>query len=114
MFSKSCSLIRAMGCCSCFGFTRRKPKQSLRPISRLNYRISREFLLDEEIDDDDDNSYNGEATNPGDGDDVEPQSRAKCSEEILRLREQNGLICRQFPVKETNKLVRSEVRRRMK
>ncbi|KAJ4726017.1 Protein kinase [Melia azedarach] len=108
MFSKSCSLIRAMGCCSCFGFTRRKPKQSLRPISRLNYRISREFLLDEEIDDDDDNSYNGEATNPGDGDDVEPQSRTKCSEEILRLREQNGLICRQFPVKETNKLVRSE------
>ncbi|KAK9007161.1 hypothetical protein V6N11_050993 [Hibiscus sabdariffa] len=36
-------------------------------------------------------------------------SRAKHSEEILRFKLNNGLICRQFPVKETNKIVRLEV-----
>lgn len=111
MFRKTCSWIRDMGCCSCFGFTRRKPKQALRPITGLNYRISRDFLLGDDIDDDDDdNSYNGEATNTADGDGGEMQNHAKRSEEIFREREQNGLICRQFPVKESNKLIRSEVR----
>ncbi|KAL5831171.1 hypothetical protein ACOSQ3_016598 [Xanthoceras sorbifolium] len=105
MFGKSYSVARAMGCCGCFGFTKRKPK-AMRP--RLNYRISQEFLLDEDIDDEDDNSYNGEATNLNHGDDGELQPRVKRSEEILKFREQNGLICRQFAVKETDKLFRSE------
>lgn len=109
MFRKTCSWIRDMGCCSCFGFTRRKPKQALRPITGLNYRISRDFLLGDDVDDDDDdNSYNGEAANTADGDGGEMQNHAKRSEEIFREREQNGLICRQFPVKESNKLIRSE------
>ncbi|KAK3206016.1 hypothetical protein Dsin_020062 [Dipteronia sinensis] len=107
MCGKSYSFARAMGCCSCFGFIRRKPK-ALRPVSRLNCRISQEFLLEEEIDYVDDNSYNGEATNPTHGDDGELPNRVKRSEEILKFREQNGLICRRIPVKETDKIIRSE------
>uniref|UniRef100_A0A6N2LNN1 non-specific serine/threonine protein kinase n=1 Tax=Salix viminalis TaxID=40686 RepID=A0A6N2LNN1_SALVM len=41
-------------------------------------------------------------------DNAEVLNRAKRSEEILRLRELNGLVCRQYPVKETHLLVRSE------
>lgn len=110
MFNKRYhSWARALGCCGCFGFSKRKPKQSLRPISRLNYRISQELLLDDEIDDEADSFFNGEDTNTAHGDDGELQNCGKHSEEILRLREQNGLVCRQYPVKETNKLIRSEV-----
>ncbi|XP_022731063.1 serine/threonine-protein kinase GRIK2-like [Durio zibethinus] len=100
MFNKSFSFARAVGCCGCFGFTA-KPKR----FSRSNCR---EFLLDEEIDEDGDCSYNGEVTSTAHGDEVESLSRAKCSEEILRFKLNNGLICRQFPVKETNKIIRSE------
>lgn len=107
MFWKSHLFAGVMDCCGCFGFTRRRPK-GIRTAKQLNYRISQDFLLDEEIDDDD-ISYDGEATNPNHGDDAGLPSRAKKSEEILKFREQNGLICRQFPVKETNILVRSEV-----
>lgn len=111
MFGKSYTFAGAMGCCSCFGFMR-KPKRIPRPICGRNHNLSQEFLLDEEIDDEDNGSYNGEntGTSCGDyGDDGELPNRAKRSEEILRLREQNGMICRQFPVKETHTLVRSEV-----
>jgi [calcium/calmodulin-dependent protein kinase] kinase len=66
----------------------------------------------------DDDTYShdsGETSNPG-GDDeegeeeeeVEELSRSKRSEEILKCKLQNGLVCRQFPVKETNKLTRGE------
>ncbi|KAF5744696.1 serine/threonine-protein kinase GRIK2 [Tripterygium wilfordii] len=100
-----------MGCCSCFGFTR-KPKRRPRPISVANFRPSQEFLLDEEIDDEDDGSYNGEITDTAhrdvDADGGEFPSRLRRSEEILKFREQNGFICRQFPVKETHKVVRTE------
>ncbi|KAJ0021769.1 hypothetical protein Pint_32182 [Pistacia integerrima] len=109
MFNKSSySWVRAMGCCGCFGFSKRKPKQSLRPIPGFNNRISQEFLLEDEIDDETDSLFNGEDTNTAHGDDGELQNCAKRSEEILRLRVQNGLVCRQYPVKETNKLIRSE------
>ncbi|KAB2068144.1 hypothetical protein ES319_A08G011600v1 [Gossypium barbadense] len=110
MFSKSVSFARAMGCCGCFGFTAR-PKQTSRPNCRSNFKISREFLLEEEIeedDDDDDCSYYSEVTNTVHRDEVESIGRAKRSEEILRFKLDNGLICRQFPVKETNRIVRSE------
>ncbi|KAK4747205.1 hypothetical protein SAY87_026242 [Trapa incisa] len=109
MFSKSYPFARFMGCCSCFGFAR-KPRRTLRPIYNNHLSQSHELLLDDEEDMDDyeDCSYNGENTNTAHGDDGELQSGAKHSEEILRLKEQNGLICRQFPVKETNKLIRSE------
>ncbi|CAL0324219.1 unnamed protein product [Lupinus luteus] len=58
---------------------------------------------------DDENSYNGELTsNTTSGDDSDMQVRPKRSEEILNFRAENGMICRQFPVKETHKLDRSE------
>ncbi|PPD71891.1 hypothetical protein GOBAR_DD31209 [Gossypium barbadense] len=49
-----------------------------------------------------------EVTNTAHRDEVESIGRAKRSEEILRFKLDNGLICRQFPVKETNRIVRSE------
>ncbi|CAK7327418.1 unnamed protein product [Dovyalis caffra] len=115
MFRKSYSFAKAMGCCSCFGFLR-KPKRRSVPIcggrnyNNKNNNLSQEFLLDGEIDDDgeDDGSFNGDITGTSYCDDAEIPNHAKRSEEILRLRELNGLICRQFPVKETQRLVRSE------
>lgn len=71
--------------------------------------MSQEFLLDEETEEEDDCSYNGEATSTVHEDEFESLSRAKRSEEILRFKLNTGLICRQFPVKETNKIIRSEV-----
>lgn len=103
MFSKNFLFARAMGCCGCFGFGRR-PQLS----SHTSQMDSRDYLLDEEIEDEDDFSYNGEVTNTAHGDDSEFQSHAKHPEEILKFREQNGLICRKYPVKETNTLIRAE------
>ncbi|XP_057954960.1 serine/threonine-protein kinase GRIK1 [Malania oleifera] len=110
MFSNNYSLARVkeMGCCGCFGFSR-KAKKLLKPIPSSNNCLSQELLLDEDIEDDEDYcSYNGEDTNTGNVDDDELQGRTKRSEEILMIRAQNGLICREFPVKETNKIFRSE------
>lgn len=119
MLSKTCSIAKLMGCCSCFGFTRRR-KTLVRPTPGFNNCLSQEPLLDGDLDYEDDCSYNDDVTStgncdeneeqsPGHGDENEAQSRAKRSEEILRFRLENGLICRQFPVKETHKLVRTEV-----
>ena len=105
MLSKS--IARMMGCCGCFGFSRR-PRPQPRPPSAYNNNHSQELLLDDEIEDDD-CSYNGDVTDTNHGDDAELHSRTKCSEEILRLREQSGMVCRQFPVKETHQVVRTEV-----
>ncbi|KAJ7959912.1 Protein kinase [Quillaja saponaria] len=95
-----------MGCCSCFGFIR-KSKCRRMPILGFKLNLSQELLLEEEIEDDD-GSYNDETTNSTSGDDSDVQNCGKRSEEILRLRSQHGMICRQFPVKETHKVVRSE------
>ena len=116
MLSKSCSIAKMMGCCSCFGFTR-KHKPIVRP-SGFNNRLSQELLLDRDIEDEDDCSYNGDGDGDGVGDltatdhcdESEAQSRTKRSEEILHFRTQSGMICRQFPVKETHKVVRAEVK----
>jgi len=120
MIHKSYSFARAMGCCSCFGFLR-KPKRRPVPISsggrnyhhhNNNNHLSQELLLDSEIDDDggeDDGSFNGDITGTSYCDYAELPNRAKRSEENLRLRELNGLVCRKSPVKETHLLVRSEV-----
>lgn len=119
MIHKSYSFARAMGCCSCFGFLR-KPKRRPVPISsggrnyhhhNNNNHLSQELLLDSEIDDDggeDDGSFNGDITGTSYCDYAELPNRAKRSEENLRLRELNGLVCRKSPVKETHLLVRSE------
>lgn len=108
MFLKSCSLAKMMGCCSCFGFIR-KPKRKPRPNYGFNNHLSQELLLDEDMEDEDDGSYNGEVTRTTHADESEPQICGNRSEEILHFREQNGMICRQVPVKETHKCVRTEV-----
>ncbi|KAG4145081.1 hypothetical protein ERO13_D05G076800v2 [Gossypium hirsutum] len=109
MFSNSFSFARAMGCFGCFGFST-KPKQTTRPNCRSNFPLSQEFLLDEEIEEDDDDcSYNGEVTRTAHGDEVDSLGRGKRSEDILRFKLNNGLVCRQVPVKETNMIVRTEV-----
>ncbi|XP_050212835.1 serine/threonine-protein kinase GRIK1-like [Mercurialis annua] len=107
MYPKSYSLARVMGCCSCFGFSW-KPKRTTRTVTVRNHNLSQELLLDEEVDDEDDGSYNGNITDSAYEEDAELPIRVKHSEEILRFREQNGMICRQFPVKETQILIRSE------
>ncbi|CAM8961529.1 unnamed protein product [Rhodiola kirilowii] len=116
MISKSFSYVTPI-CCECFGFTR-KPKRIVRPYPIVNKDLSQELLLDIGQDDDDhescfsDNndmcSYNGETTNPMHGDDEEMRSRAKRSEEVVKLRIQNGLICRDIPVREAHTVVRAE------
>ncbi|KAK6926806.1 Protein kinase domain [Dillenia turbinata] len=111
MFGQNTSIrrLREMGCCGCFGFARR-PERMIRHIPRPIRNISHEFLLDEDLEDDDGCQYNGEATDSshGDGDDYEPQPIPNRSEEILMFRTQNGLICREVLVKETSKVIRSE------
>ncbi|KAL9252445.1 Serine/threonine-protein kinase GRIK2-like protein [Drosera capensis] len=104
------TIVMEMGCCGCFGLSR-KPRQTTRPKIAYPSHMSQAHLLDEEeieTEEEDDRSYNGEATNMTHVDEVETPSSAKRSEEILSFRTQNGLICRPFPAKETHKLVRSE------
>uniref|UniRef100_A0A7N0R8L9 Protein kinase domain-containing protein n=1 Tax=Kalanchoe fedtschenkoi TaxID=63787 RepID=A0A7N0R8L9_KALFE len=105
-----------MGCCGCFGFTR-KPKRIAKPYPITNKNLSQELLLDIVEDDDPDDcyshmndmcSYNGETTNMVHGDDDEMRIRAKRSEEVVRLRIQNGLICRDVPVREVDRVARAE------
>ncbi|XP_010503172.1 PREDICTED: serine/threonine-protein kinase GRIK1 [Camelina sativa] len=97
MFRDSFSFVaQAMGCFGCFGCSERS-RPSPNPY--------------DDDDDDDDRGSGDETSNAGGGDEeeeVEELSRSKRSEEILICKLQNGLICRQFPVKETNKLVRGE------
>ncbi|KAG7947168.1 hypothetical protein I3843_14G080500 [Carya illinoinensis] len=102
-----------IGCCGCFGFgfgfgSSTRHKRQLSPTYGFNKHHSLELLLDEEMEDDGDCSYNGDVTDTPQGDDAELHSPPKCSEEILRLREEKGMICRQYPVQETNKVVRLE------
>ncbi|XP_047330431.1 serine/threonine-protein kinase GRIK1 [Impatiens glandulifera] len=122
----SLARITQMGCCSCFGFAfESEPKNVSRTTAprRDNYnphdyyRLDKNFEEEEEDEDDDDDddeekdddfSYNGNITDSGYGDDLDIKSPTKRSEEILTYRIENGLICRQFPVKKTTKLVRSE------
>ncbi|KAK4255068.1 hypothetical protein QN277_008118 [Acacia crassicarpa] len=114
MFKKSFSITITMGCCGCFGFIRKFKR--CRNQSGIKTSISQDPLLDEtedreeedDDDNDDDRSYNGDLTDTISGDDSEVPIRAKRSEEILMLREEKDMICRQFPVKETYKAVRAE------
>lgn len=111
-FGKNCLFARViqMGCCGCFGFSSsKKPRKWRRRDAGMGNHGSRELLLDEELEDVDDCSNNGDLTDTGHGDDGEIKSPTKRSEEIILYRTQHGLICREFPVKETHKLIRSEV-----
>lgn len=116
-------MIMEMGCCGCFGFPRRH-KEIARPKFRIDgfsSVLSRKPLLDPgqddvdvDADDDvdadvDDGLFNGEYTGMTQGyDENEVSNGAQRAEEIINFKIRNGLICRQFEVKETRKLVRSE------
>ncbi|KAL7198165.1 hypothetical protein ACSBR2_020648 [Camellia fascicularis] len=111
MFNKIFSFagVAQMGCCDCFGFSfGRKPKKLARCNAPMGNHESQELLLSEDIEDVDDCSYNDDVSETGHGDEGELRSPTKCSEEIIMYRIQHGLICREFPVKETHKLIRSE------
>ncbi|GFQ04070.1 serine/threonine-protein kinase grik2 [Phtheirospermum japonicum] len=98
--------VAEMGCFGCFGFSfSRKPKKAVGPSrGMVGSNTSREFLLDDDVEDDEEEegSYNGDMSDTGNGEDYDFQSPRKRSEEILMYRLQNGLICREFPVKETH------------
>lgn len=91
-----------MGCCSCFEFIR-KSKRTSKPVSGPHSRFSQEFLLDSNIDEDR-IFHNGEANNLR-GEHEESRSCYNRSEKILAFRAQNGMICREHPVKETRNLI---------
>ncbi|EOA24150.1 hypothetical protein CARUB_v10017384mg [Capsella rubella] len=96
MFRDSFSFAQVMGCFGCFGCSERS-RQSPNPYDDDMYS-----------NDGDENSNAEGGDEEEEEEEVEEQSRSKRSEEILKCKLQSGLICRQFPVKETNKLVRGE------
>ncbi|KAJ8543921.1 hypothetical protein K7X08_025539 [Anisodus acutangulus] len=106
-----------MGCCGCFGFSfARKPEKIGKPNRGYGTNCwSREPLLQqqeveegEEGEEDDDGFDSGDIIDTGTEDEEVCHSPVKRSEEILMDRAQNGLICREIPVKETHKVVRTE------
>lgn len=121
MFIKGYSLasVAEMGCCGCFGFAFAKKKKA-KPMTHYGNHIkhgllqSHEVEYDEEEDDyednDNDDSFYGEDMSDTEKRDQEEfKNPSKRSQDILLYRTENGLICREFPVKETHKVVRSEV-----
>ncbi|PWA68900.1 protein kinase, ATP binding site [Artemisia annua] len=77
--------VMEIGCCGCFGFSfAKKHKKDLRPrVEGGNHVLQGE-------------------------DHEEFRDPRKSSQEILEYRTENGMICREFPVKETHKVIRSE------
>jgi len=97
MFRDSFLFARTIGCFGCFGSSGSRNQQSPKPY------------------DDDTHSCDSDVTSTARGEEeedeeeVEQKSRSKRSEEILKYRLDNGLICRHIPVRETNELIRGEV-----
>lgn len=106
MFNKTLSFAKEMVCCNCFGFISSRNRRRAKPANNNN--LSREQLLDDDFEDDD-QFDNDEAPDTFSGDESEVQTRPKRSEEVLNLRVENDMICRRYPVKETNKVDRTEV-----
>uniref|UniRef100_A0A1J3CRW3 non-specific serine/threonine protein kinase n=1 Tax=Noccaea caerulescens TaxID=107243 RepID=A0A1J3CRW3_NOCCA len=96
MFRDSFLFTRTLGCFGCFGTTSTRTRQS------PGYEVDT-YPSDSDV-----CSSNGRGEDEEDEEEVEQKSRSKRSEEILKYRLDNGLICRQFPVKETNQLIRGE------
>lgn len=96
MFRDSFLFARTIGCFGCFGSSGSRNQQSPKPY------------------DDDTHSCDSDVTSTARGEEeedeeeVEQKSRSKRSEEILKYRLDNGLICRHIPVRETNELIRGE------
>ncbi|XP_058094438.1 serine/threonine-protein kinase GRIK2 isoform X4 [Magnolia sinica] len=109
MVSKSFSVtdLTEMGCCSCFGFLS-KPQRSLRSLRGSGSRFSQELLLPDNQEDTDGFIYNGEVASMLRRRDGKVPRRNKSSEELLLLRAQSGMICREVPVKETRHVTRTE------
>ncbi|XP_027910133.1 serine/threonine-protein kinase GRIK1-like [Vigna unguiculata] len=110
MFEKTLSFACVMGCCSCFGFIRTSNRQRQRSKPAINNNLYQEPLLDVDDDVEDEEGehlYNDEVGNTS-GDDAGEETRPKRSEEILNMRVENDMVCRQFPVKDTHKVVRME------
>lgn len=103
--------VTEMGCCGCLGFSfARKPKKVGRPNRGYGNSWSHEPLLQQEVEEVEDDGFDsGDIIDTGTEDDEVCHSPVKRSEEILMERAQNGLICREIPVKETHKVVRTEV-----
>ncbi|KAL8029818.1 hypothetical protein ABFS82_14G244600 [Erythranthe guttata] len=99
-----------MGCCGCFGFSlvgnSKKAIRNSRATSNNTYRE----LVNDDMEDEHDGSFrNGDVlADTGSGVDFDSCSPKKRSEEILVYRIQHGLICREVPVKETQRAFRSE------
>ncbi|XP_055834223.1 serine/threonine-protein kinase GRIK1 isoform X1 [Solanum dulcamara] len=102
--------VTEMGCCGCLGFSfARKPKKVGRPNRGYGNSWSHEPLLQQEVEEVEDDGFDsGDIIDTGTEDDEVCHSPVKHSEEILMERAQNGLICREIPVKETHKVVRTE------
>lgn len=103
--------VTEMGCCGCFGFSfARKPKKEIRPNRGYGNSWSHEPLLQQEAEEVEDDGFDsGDIIDTGSEDDEVCHSPVKRYQEILMERAQNGLICREIPVKETHKVVRTEV-----
>lgn len=98
-----------MGCCGCFGFSFVKsPKKVMKPSKATSKNIYEELLLNDDHEDEQ-GSQNDDEIESRNTDEVDFRSPVKRSQEILMHRIQNGLICREFPVKETHSILRSEV-----
>ncbi|KAK9072616.1 hypothetical protein SSX86_009051 [Deinandra increscens subsp. villosa] len=118
MFIKGYSIasVAEMGCCGCFGFSFAKKQKKPRPNSHIGNHMSQERLLNDEVeeeeeeeeDDEDNCSYGDDMSESEKGDHEEFRNPSIRSEDILLYRTQNDLICREFPVKETHRVVRSE------
>ncbi|PHT35166.1 hypothetical protein CQW23_26966 [Capsicum baccatum] len=102
--------VTEMGCCGCFGFSfARKTEKVGRPNKGCRSSWSHEPLLRQEEEEVEDDGFDsGDIIDTGTEDDEVCHSPVKRSEEILMDRARNGLICREIPVKETHKLVRTE------
>lgn len=102
--------VTEMGCCGCFGFSfARKQGKVGRPNRGCVNSWSREPLLQQEVEEVEDDGFgSGDIIYTGTEDDEVCHSPVKGYEEILRERAQNGFMCREIPVKETHKVVRTE------
>ncbi|XP_071700082.1 serine/threonine-protein kinase GRIK2-like [Rutidosis leptorrhynchoides] len=123
MFIKEYSLasVVQMGCCGCFGFALAKKQKKAMPKLHFGNHITHGLLqspdveYDEEEDDYDDNGNGNDDSFYGEDmfdsekrDQEEFKNPSKRSQDILLYRIENELICREFPVKETHEVVRSE------
>ncbi|KAH6765561.1 geminivirus rep interacting kinase 2 [Perilla frutescens var. hirtella] len=112
MFAKRESIekVTEMGCCGCFGFSFVKnPKKVMKPNKAISKNIYEELLLNDDPEDEQGSSFqNDDMITSGNIDEVDFRSPTKQSEEIFIHMIQHGLICREFPAKETHSVFRSE------